>query len=355
MTNRAIGTDELRATGAWIASHQRGDGAIPWVRWGKVDPWDHVQCAMALAATDRIPEAREALRFLARTQGADGAWPAGTTAERILDPTRETNHAAYLATGLWFLQQRQPDLDFLVELWPTVDRGISFSHRLQAPSGAIWWATDAEGAVWRAPLLTGSSSIYGSLVCAIRIAHELGIDRPAWERARDRLGRAIRDEHPDFARAELPEAPGRHAMDWYYPVLGGAVRGESARRRLLTTGSEFLRDGIGCRCVADRPWYTVAETCELVLALEACDLAHEAEPLIEWVHELRDPDGGYWTGIAYPEQVRWPTERSTWSAATVILAVEALAGESETATFFRELGEPEVVADELARAAGRSR
>ena len=58
-------------------------------------------------------------------------------------------------------------------------------------------------------------------------------------------------------------------MDWYYPVLGGAVRGDEAAEMLAGRWDEFVVPGLGVRCVSTNPWVTGAETCELVLALEA--------------------------------------------------------------------------------------
>ena len=58
-------------------------------------------------------------------------------------------------------------------------------------------------------------------------------------------------------------------MDWYYPVLGGAVRGEEADALLAARWDDFVVPGLGVRCVSTNPWVTGAETCELVLALEA--------------------------------------------------------------------------------------
>jgi hypothetical protein len=224
-------------------------------------------------------------------------------------------------------------------MWPTLDRAISFVLRLQDESGAIWWAVDAAGNVWPAPLVAGSASIHGSLVCATRIAETLGHRRPHWPRARQRLASCLRDEHEVFHTTPVVEPPGRFSMDWYYPILGGAVRGAEAAARLGRDWHAFLGDaGWGCRCVRERPWYTVAETCELVIALDACGLSGEAHALYDWVHTLREDDGGYWTGITtHPERLYWPEERPTWTAAAVILAADVLAGESPTSGFFREL------------------
>lgn len=327
-----------RTTIDWVARHQRPDGAIPWFHGDRVDPWDHVQCAMALACCARHDEAKAAFRYLARAQGADGAWPSAIAAGAIVDPTRDSNHAAYLATGLWYFHQARQDVDFLAEMWPALERAIGFVLRLQDESGAIWWAVDAAGNAWPAPLIAGSSSVHGSLVCAERVADLLGHDRSHWRTARQRLAAALREEHAVFRSAPIKEPPGRYSMDWYYPILGGAVRGPAALGRLAEGSSVFLDTGFGCRCVRERRWYTVAETCELVIALGACALSDAAAALFEWVHSLREEDGSYWTGIAYPEALHWPEERPTWTAATVILAADVLSDRAATSGFFRELG-----------------
>jgi hypothetical protein len=188
--------------------------------------------------------------------------------------------------------------------------------------------------------LTGSSSVHGSLVCAVRIAERLGHRRPSWRRARQRLADALRFDIGRFAANDLPEPPGRHSMDWYYPVLGGALRGSRGRARLLDAeqARTFLEEGVGCRCVRDRPWYTVAETCELVLALDAVGLTARAREIASWVEPLRDEQGAYWTGATHPEKIIYPEEeRTPWTAATVLLADDALAADSPTSAFFAGL------------------
>jgi hypothetical protein len=338
-------TTEIETTGAWIAAHQRPSGEIPWCAGGKTDPWDLVHAAMGLTMARRFAEAAAAFRFLARTQNEDGSWPAEWRGEVVSNATRETNHAAYLAAGLWHLHVAQPDPDLLAELWPTVEGAIDFVVRMQEPCGGIAWALDAEGRPWRAPLLTGTSSIHGSLVCAVRIAERLGHDRPAWRSARDHVVRLLRWDRARFERDDLPEPQGRHSMDWYYPVLGGALRGRAGREHLLDaerTGT-FLEDGVGCRCVKDRPWYTVAESCELALAFDAVGLTGRARQIVSWMRALRTEEGGYWTGITHPDGIRWPEgEQTTWTAATVLLAHDAIAGESATRNFFRELAGEEL-------------
>ena len=93
-----------------------------------------------------------------------------------------------------------------------------------------------------------------------RSPQELGHERPDWELAASRLARVIRDEPDAFAPKH------RWAMDWYYPVLTGAVGGDAGREQLAHRLDAFVMDGWGIRCVSDRPWITAAETCECAMA-----------------------------------------------------------------------------------------
>ena len=68
-------------------------------------------------------------------------------------------------------------------------------------------------------------------------------------------------------------------MDWYYPILGGVLRGHAAEARLASKWDTFVAPGRGVRCVSDQPWVTAAETCELVMALDAIGL-HERAHLV---------------------------------------------------------------------------
>jgi hypothetical protein len=52
------------------------------------------------------------------------------------------------------------------------------------------------------------------------------------------------------------------------------------------------------------------------------------------MQHLRDPDGSYWTGYVYPDAARWPEERTTWTAAAVVLASAALSGDPVTTAVF---------------------
>ena len=50
---------------------------------------------------------------------------------------------------------------------------------------------------------------------------------------------------------------------------------------------------------------------------------------------LRHPDGSYWTGWQYANRAHFPAERSSWTAAAVVLAADALTGFSGGGGVFR--------------------
>ena len=332
--------EQIRATGAAITLHQFKSGEIPWWHGYKADPWNCVHAAMGLTVAGYHRESAAAFRFLARTQNPSGAWPSERVHGRIVDDTQETNQAAYIATGVWHTYVATRDTAFVAEMWPTVERAIEFVTSLQDETGSFCWSVDGEGNGWRDPLLTGSSSIHGSLVSAIRIAELLGYDRPDWYIARERVAQCITTNIERFDKVDLPDPPGRFSMDWYYPVLGGAMRGDQGRERLLDeeTIRKFVAEGYGIRCVLDSPWYTVAESCELVLALDAVGLENRAREIFSWMGQYRMDDGGYWIGKVMPKDVYWPGGQATWTAAAVIIADDALKRESATSAFFRSLG-----------------
>jgi hypothetical protein len=319
---------DLGATARAIAAVQLPGGSIPHHPGGPIDPWDHVEAAMALDAAGLAPEAERAYLWLATSQRPDGSWASRTRAGAVEDPTGDANFAAYAASGLWHHFLATGDETLLEELWPTLERGIEFTLGLQAPQGEVCWARDAAGRAWPGALLTSCSCIHLSLRCAQAVAARLGYHRPAWTSAAARLGEAIRERPQAF------EDRSRYAMDWYYPVLGGAITGEAARRRLLERWDDFVVVGLGCRCVADQPWVTAAETSELVIALEIAGLAAEARELYEWVQRLRAPSGGYWTGVTFPDGVLWPAEQPAWTSGAVVLAGDVLAGAGPTAALF---------------------
>jgi hypothetical protein len=312
-----------------IAAHQLPNGMIPWFPGGHADPWNHVEAAMALLLGDRRAEAERAFDWLIGAQRPDGAWHHYYLADRVEQDKLEANVTAYVAAGVWHHYLITRDRGFLETMWSVVEPAIDFVLDLQTARGEIIWARHADGTPWSFALLTGSSSICHSLRCAVAIAEELDHERPDWELSLAQLAEMIR------TRPEGAFAPkNRWAMDWYYPVLSGALR-EDARAHLEARRDVFVMDGFGVRCVSDRPWVTAAETCECALAHLAIGDPGSARELFSWAQRMRLDDGRYWTGTVFPEEVHFPEdETSTYTAAAVVLAADPQSGASAPAGLF---------------------
>ena len=213
---------ELLETVDAIASIQLADGNIPWFPGGHTDPWNMVEAAMALDLGGLHDESRAAYDWLAGMQRADGGWHAYYLGDDIEDPTLDTNVTCYVATGAWHHHLVTGDTAYLRQLWPTVEAAIDFALDFQRETGEIAWRGDDpdDGA-----LLTGSSSIHHSLKCALAIAERLGHERPDWELSLGALAIAIAHRPDVFLDKD------RWAMDWYYPILGGVLRGYPANAR----------------------------------------------------------------------------------------------------------------------------
>ena len=125
-------------------------------------------------------------------------------------------------------------------------------------------------------------------------------------------------------------------MDWYYPVLSGALQDDDARERLEARWDDFVVDGLGVRCVADQGWVTAAETAECAMAASRAGLPAAGEALLASTRHLRDEDdAAYWTGCAHPGCVRFPGgQKSTYSAAAVLIADHVLNRRSPAAAVF---------------------
>jgi hypothetical protein len=320
---------DLAASAASIAAAQESSGAIPWFPGGHADPWDHVETAMALDVAGLHAEAEAAYRWLSHEQRGDGSWAAKYRNGQPIESTYEANHAAYVAVGVWHHWQATGDSRFVHRMWSTVVRALDFVLALQAPGGEVWWSRGSAGTADPLALVTGCSSIHQGLRAGLALADEVGSAQPDWELAAGQLRHALTCHPGSFGDRD------RFSMDWYYPVLGGAVRGGAGLARIEERWHEFVVPGLGVRCVADRPWVTGAETCELALACESLGERELAIELVASMQHLREDDGSYWTGYVFADDARWPVERSTWTAAAVILAVDAISGTGPQAGVFR--------------------
>jgi hypothetical protein len=330
----ALTADEVAATADTIARLQLPCGMIPWFPGGHCDPWNHVETAMALSLTGHAGAAERAYEWLMETQRRDGSWSNYYVADErgeivVEDGKLDTNVCAYVATGLWHHWLITGDVGFVEHLWPTVRRAIDWVLTMQTERGEIVWAREVDERPWTYALLTGSSSVWHALGCALKLSELVGVDQPRWALAHDALERVLRTAPEAFAPKE------QWAMDWYYPVLAGVLTGRAAERRLASQWEQFVMPGLGVRCVSDEPWVTAAETAECAIAHAAVGDKATATELLTWTRAHRHDDGSYWTGVVYPGRVHFPDrERTAYTAAAVILAADAISGASRASGLF---------------------
>jgi hypothetical protein len=322
--------DEVIATAEHLASLQLPSGMLPWFPGGHCDPWNHVETTMALDVAGLHDEAERGYEWLADIQRPDGSWHNYYRSDGTVEETKlDTNVCAYIATGVWHHWRCTWDRSFLDNLWPTVERALDWVLSHRRPDGTILWAVEPDEQPWDYALLTGSASIQHALRCGAAAGLAIGDARPDWVEAADHLCRMVAH------RPDVFEPKERWAMDWYYPVLTGTLIGDAAEARLAAGWPTFVMEGLGIRCVSDEPWVTASETAECSLTHAVAGDTDRAIDLLSWTRRHRLDDGSYITGIVYPREEWFPTgEHSSYTAAAVILAADAITGASPAADVF---------------------
>ena len=330
-----LSRDDVIASGEHLASLQTATGMIPWFPGGHSDPWNHVESAMALDVAGFHTEAERAYGWLADLQRPDGSWHNYYIADGERDDTVEeakidTNVCAYIATGVWHHWRCTSDRNFVDNLWPTVERALDYVLSLRRDDGLALWAVEADGTrTWDYALLTGSSSIQHALRCGAATGAATGSHRPDWVAAADAMVEMI-NTCPDAFEPKT-----RWAMDWYYPVLAGATVHDAAKARMADGWPTFAMEHLGIRCVADEPWVTASETAEASLAYAVIGDFSTATDLLRWTRPHRLESGAYLTGIVHPDRIVFPAdEHSSYTAAAVILAADAITGASPASDLF---------------------
>ena len=327
--------DHFQPSVDFILKTQCEDGSIPWFTGGHLDPWDHAEGAMGLTIAGHYEEAVAAYNWSANNQLENGAWWAKyVDGEPVMDddPRYETNFIAYIATGVWHHFLITEDHFFLERMWPCVESAIDYVLSHQADNGTITWAIEHNGTPKPDALVTGCSSVYKSIECAINIAFVLRQPKPQWSTGRAALGDAML-HHPE----RFDQSKARYSMDWFYPILTGVYQGQQARDHIDKHWDTFIKQDMGCLCVSDEPWVTVAESCELTMALIAADKRDAAVELFSWLHQFRSEDGVHWTGYQYDLDLLWPNEQPTWTAGAVLLAADALCDATPASKLFTEV------------------
>jgi len=318
---------------SYILSVQRQDGSIPWEINRKLDPWDHTEAAMGLSIGGMKEEAERAYFWLASVQESDGSWFAEYKNSIPVTKRKETNFIAYISTGALHHYLIYKDQNFLKKIFPTVKQSVDFVLSMQTDQGDICWASEEGKTDLDDSLITGSSSIYKSLECAEYLYNLLNEDQSHVKKAKELLKDSIINKPERYDRTW--ESKSRYSMDWYYPILCGLLDRGTAKKRIEKKWDEFIVEGKGCKCVSEEPWVTIAESCELVIALMRIGLEDKAKSLFDCLHQWRDEDDGlYWTGYVYTDKKFWPVEKPTWTAGAVLLAADSIYKFTEASELF---------------------
>lgn len=319
-----------------ILELQQDDGRIYWIDGGIFDPWNHVLSAMALNVAGEHEAAGRAFSALIELQGDDGALPGQCGASVPLDsnnrhllaqkalPLVDTNFTGFLATGLWHAYRLHGDTQWLAAFRVPLRKAMDFIREHQSPHGEIAWRRQQsnESLEQVDALRTGNCSLFKSLSLADLAFRKTGEPCPGLGTSTTSVKEALLHKPWRFDRTW--GSKDRYAMDWYYPVLSGVLTGTEAHDHLMSRMDEFVDPRYGCRCVNDQPWFTTAETCELAIALCAVEEPAKAATLMQALSPLRADAGGYWMGWQSEEQIYWPCERPSWTAAAMILALDAM-------------------------------
>ena len=307
----------------YILSVQESDGSIPWEIGEKLDPWDHIEAAMGLSIADKKEESKKAFLWLKDKQLEDGSWYSEYRDSIPATKRRETNFTAYIATGLWHHYLIYEDRKFLETMLPTLSKSLSFIFSMQTESGDIYWAAEEGKELLDDSLITGSSSIFKSLECASAIYKTLDLSDEIIRTSMQKLKFSLNNNPERYDRNW--DSKSRYSMDWYYPIMCGVYEKDKSLELIESRWSDFIVEGKGCKCVEEEPWVTVAESSELVIALEKIGLSRKARALFDSLHQWRDKeDDLYWTGYVYTDKKFWPIEKPTWTAGAVLLAADAI-------------------------------
>lgn len=332
----SIGVD-IAACADRIEKLQHRDGAIPWVEAGVWDPWNHGESAMALAVAGRRSAVEAALDALAERQEADGGWtgelgagvPMAECGERIAPPetpvtARDTNFTGYVAVTVLRCALALDEPRLIARYAPMVSAALDWVAARQSEHGDIAWRDPDPGQHLDEvdALRAGNASLYKSFEAGLRITDALGARKSDWAAARRGIARAFAEAGHRFDRKGVDRT--NYAMDWYYPILTGAICGQAARQRLDAGWERFVVADLGCRCVAEEPWVTAAETAELAMACLTLGRVDQARALIADLSPLAKGGEGFWMGWQYDLGMIWPKERPGWTSAAVVLAVDAL-------------------------------
>ena len=313
---RSDHTFDLQKSASSIKYLQYKNGAIPEWRGPNenIHIWNHIECCMALTTAGFFKEAKKGFDYVVQLQQPDGSF--------YTEPNKKNNFIeihlmAYVLVGLWHYYLCTHDDHYLAIHWEFIKKLMNFLSQAQDVSGAFYWG-QSEGKWHEEFLLTANSSIYKSIYCAIKIAQLLNSNCEGWINALKNLQQTINYPKSFWSNKE------NFAMDWFYPALTGFMNDNKLSSHIFLHWDDFVIDGVGCKCVREKPWVTVAETAELIMACCRANCIEQAHQLFNWIGQFQHTDHQFWMGYHTNLAIYWPTVFPTWTTAAMVLAYDTL-------------------------------
>jgi hypothetical protein len=327
--------DGMNHLGSFISHLQFASGAIPSNKDGSHDPWDHLEAVMGLATLGFAHEAMLGLEWMKKNQNEDGSWYNLYQDNNAIEKNKQSNFSTYIAVAVWHNYLLTNDLNILEEFWNSIEKGMVFTLSLQNSNGAIAWNVDELGITDEDYLLTGCSSIAKSIECSIAICEILNKSdfKSLLINAHSKLLHAIKNPVGIF---DLQKDRSRFSMDWYYPILSGAISDENLAILIKKITEIFWISGFGIKCVADEPWVTVAETCECSIAFKKIGHEKNASELLLNAAAIVDKNSVPYMGWQLKEKIYWPKEQPSWTSGALILAADANNDLTQASNLFLE-------------------
>lgn len=323
----------FKINGAYIKSIQYKSGAIPSNEDGTHDPWDHIESIMGLNIYKDIEASKSAFNWLTHHQNSDGSWYAKYYKTDAIEKNKPTHFSPYIAVAALHFFRIFKDINFLQSIWSSIELAVNFSVELQQDNGTIPWSINNNSQIENDYLLTGCSSILKSIECGIALSKILNQTEniEKWKKAHLLLSNAIQDPDGKF---DLIKDRKRFSMDWYYPILSGCLKQQQKLHYINKIFKDFYLDGIGIKCVIEEPWVTVAETSEFILALMCAGYDDEAKRLLFDVLNISDEEGIPFMGWQYEQNIFWPEEKPSWTAAALMLSADCVLDYSDASDLF---------------------
>ena len=324
----------FKINGAYIKSIQYKSGAIPSNEDGTHDPWDHIESIMGLNIYKDIEASKSAFNWLTHHQNSDGSWYAKYYKTDAIEKNKPTHFSPYIAVAALHFFRIFKDINFLQSIWSSIELAVNFSVELQQDNGTIPWSINNNSQIENDYLLTGCSSILKSIECGIALSKILNETEniEKWKKAHLLLSNAIQDPDGKF---DLIKDRKRFSMDWYYPILSGCLKQDEKSYYINKIFKDFYLDGIGIKCVIEEQWVTVAETSEFILALMCAGYDDEAKRLLFDVLNISDEEGIPFMGWQYEQNIFWPEEKPSWTAAALMLSADCVFDYSDASDLFK--------------------